>query len=181
MTFLVAHSHRPARWPCGTSGLLLRSSAELRCHRGTCPRARTAPTNGLGQRPFETSATLLLCFVVFLCLCRTSALYCPCALFCSPALRYQRTASAWSCGTPLPLSHIIPRSDCAPASPLLARCFSSVVGLNDVPFEFSGSNTIANTGTISSSTNCPVAGAPLARPNSYTQWRTPADPSGVRP
>lgn len=64
----------------------------------------------------------------------------------------------------------------------------ALVGLGNVPLGFSGSNTFANTGTIS--TNCPAAAAvlgpvqaasTLAKPRSYSQWRTPANPSGVRP
>jgi hypothetical protein len=68
----------------------------------------------------------------------------------------------------------------------------ALVGLGNVPAGFTGSNNFANTGTISTvpPDGCPAfaprlgavqAAAQLARPNSYSQWRTPANPSGVRP
>jgi hypothetical protein len=77
---------------------------------------------------------------------------------------------------------------CNPATVSQNRINDALVGLSDVPLGFSGSNTFANTGTVS--TSCPAlaailgpvqAAAPLAAPNSYLQWRTPANPTGQRP
>jgi hypothetical protein len=68
----------------------------------------------------------------------------------------------------------------------------AVIGLGDVPAGFNGNNNIANTTTVS--TSCPptapamspmLQAAPLAStPASgqpFLQWRTPANPNGVRP
>jgi hypothetical protein len=65
----------------------------------------------------------------------------------------------------------------------------AVVGLGDVPAGFSASNIFANTGTISTNTcTAPVAAlsvkkgaARAANTSSFLQWRTPANPNGVRP
>ena len=63
----------------------------------------------------------------------------------------------------------------------------AVIGLADVPASFSGSNIFANTGiAISLGTGCPapssVKGASrLGGLSSFSQWRTPANPSGVHP
>ena len=65
----------------------------------------------------------------------------------------------------------------------------AAVGLGDVPLGFSGSNTFANTGMISTD-GCVAAAAafsplqaasPVAKPSSLLQWRTPANPLGSRP
>ncbi|PYX81318.1 MAG: hypothetical protein DMG70_19865 [Acidobacteria bacterium] len=64
----------------------------------------------------------------------------------------------------------------------------AAIGLNDVPLSFHGSNTFANTGTIRSD-GCVAAAAStsmqaatqLAKPSSFSQWRTPANPLGLRP
>lgn len=77
---------------------------------------------------------------------------------------------------------------CNPATVSHNTINDALVGLGDVPSGFTGSNNFANTGTVS--TGCVAAAAmlgpmqaaaPLAAPNSYRQWRTPANPSGVRP
>jgi hypothetical protein len=77
---------------------------------------------------------------------------------------------------------------CNPATVSHNTINDALLGLGDVPLGFSGSNTFANTGTVS--TGCVAAlallgpmqaAAPLAAPSSYLQWRTPANPSGVRP
>jgi len=77
---------------------------------------------------------------------------------------------------------------CNPATVSHNTINDALLGLGDVPLGFSGSNTFANTGTIS--TGCVAAAAmlgpmqaaaPLAAPSSYMQWRTPANPSGLRP
>ena len=59
------------------------------------------------------------------------------------------------------------------------------VGLSDVPAIFSGTNTFANTGTVS--TGCvaaaaalPLGAAPLSQGNQFLQWRTPANPTGIK-
>jgi hypothetical protein len=69
----------------------------------------------------------------------------------------------------------------------------AVVGLGDVPTGFNGNNNIANTTTVSTGSCPPMAppmspmlqAAPLASaPPSgqpFLQWRTPANPNGVRP
>ena len=69
----------------------------------------------------------------------------------------------------------------------------AVVGLGDVPAGFNGNNNIANTKTVSTD-GCPtmaaamsptLKAAPLARAPAngqpFLQWRTPANPNGVRP
>ncbi|HWX91825.1 MAG TPA: hypothetical protein VNY29_04260 [Terriglobales bacterium] len=77
---------------------------------------------------------------------------------------------------------------CNPATVSHNTINDALVGLGDVPLGFTGSNNFANTGTVS--TGCAAAAAmlgpmqaaaPLAAPNSYRQWRTPANPSGLRP
>lgn len=79
---------------------------------------------------------------------------------------------------------------CNPATVSHNTINDALVGLGDVPLGFTGSNNFANTGTISTSANCPAAAAvlgpvqaasTLAKPKSYMQWRTPANPSGLRP
>jgi hypothetical protein len=77
---------------------------------------------------------------------------------------------------------------CNPATVSHNTINDALVGLGDVPSGFSGSNTFANTGTISAACAAAAAmlgpmqaAAPLAAPKSYMQWRTPANPSGLRP
>jgi len=62
------------------------------------------------------------------------------------------------------------------------------IGLNDVPLSFNGSNTFFNTGTMRAA-GCAAAAAlsplkaaaQLATPSSFSEWRTPANPLGLRP
>jgi hypothetical protein len=64
----------------------------------------------------------------------------------------------------------------------------AAVGLSDAPSSFSGANTFANTGTISTdgcaapsaAVSSPRAASQLTRPSSFSQWRTPAHPTGLR-
>jgi hypothetical protein len=60
------------------------------------------------------------------------------------------------------------------------------VGLSDVPTNFNGTNTFANTGTVT--TDCPAAAAmpllkaaPLSKGTPFLQWRTPVNPNGTKP
>lgn len=65
----------------------------------------------------------------------------------------------------------------------------ALVGLSDVLSSFNGDNTFANTGTVT--TSCPAAApmmqaaplsaTPLSKSVPFRQWRTPANPNGVRP
>jgi hypothetical protein len=60
------------------------------------------------------------------------------------------------------------------------------VGLSDVPASFSGTNTFANTGTVSTggclaaAAAIPLGAAPLSQGNQFLQWRTPANPTGIK-
>jgi hypothetical protein len=77
---------------------------------------------------------------------------------------------------------------CNPATVSHNTINDALVALANVPLGFTGSNNFSNTGTIS--TGCVAAAAVLgpvqaaattAAPTSFMQWRTPANPSGLRP
>jgi Periplasmic copper-binding protein (NosD) len=71
----------------------------------------------------------------------------------------------------------------------------AAIGFSNVPAGFSGSNTFANTGTISTfgcvaataglgsrrAAPQPGGASRLAKPSSFSRWRTPANPRGSRP
>jgi hypothetical protein len=69
----------------------------------------------------------------------------------------------------------------------------ALVGLSDVPANFDGTNTFANTGTVttdgcpapSSATSllkaAPLNSAPVSRGTPFLQWRTPLNPNGTKP
>jgi hypothetical protein len=64
----------------------------------------------------------------------------------------------------------------------------AAIGLSDVQLSLSGANTFANTGMISTdgcvaaaaAVSSPRAASLLTRPSSFSQWRTPAHPTGLR-
>jgi hypothetical protein len=65
----------------------------------------------------------------------------------------------------------------------------ALVGLSDVPAGFNGTNTFANTGTVTTD-GCPAApmlkaapmsAAPVSKGTPFLQWRTPVNPNGVKP
>jgi hypothetical protein len=64
----------------------------------------------------------------------------------------------------------------------------AAIGLSDVQLSLSGPNTFANTGMISTdgcvaraaAVSSPRAASLLTRPSSFSQWRTPAHPTGLR-
>jgi hypothetical protein len=71
----------------------------------------------------------------------------------------------------------------------------ALVGLSDVPAGFNGTNTFANTGTVTTD-GCladsapmpmpmlkatPANGAPVSKGTPFQQWRTPVNPNGTKP
>ena len=68
----------------------------------------------------------------------------------------------------------------------------ALVGLSDVPANFSGNNTFANTGTVTTdgcpspaamplTKAAPLSAAPLSKGTPFLQWRTPLNPNGIKP